>query len=167
MGEADFDGEDRDALTTNSGEAVPTTRTPERRAPRAVADAGLPLFEKMAHFNRERVPERVVHAKGDGAYGTFTVTNDVISEYSKAALFSEVGKQTQMLARFSTVGGENALGRHRARPARLRAEVLHRGGQLGHGRQQHADLLHPRPPRSSPTSSTPRSASPGATSSRT
>lgn len=63
------------------------------------------LHEKMANFNRERIPERVVHAKGSGAFGTFTVTND-ITKYTKAKMFSEVGKQTKMLARFSTVGGE-------------------------------------------------------------
>lgn len=63
------------------------------------------LHEKMAHFNRERIPERVVHAKGSGAHGTFTVTHD-ISQYTKAKLFSEVGKQTPVFLRFSTVGGE-------------------------------------------------------------
>jgi len=63
------------------------------------------LFEKMAQFNRERVPERVVHAKGSGAYGTFTVTND-ITRYTKASVFAKVGKQTECLARFSTVAGE-------------------------------------------------------------
>ncbi len=63
------------------------------------------LLEKMATFNRERVPERVVHAKGSGAYGAFTVTNDV-TRYTKARIFSEVGKQTDCLLRFSTVAGE-------------------------------------------------------------
>ena len=63
------------------------------------------LLEKMATFNRERVPERVVHAKGSGAYGTFTVTND-ITKYTKADIFSEVGKTTECLLRFSTVAGE-------------------------------------------------------------
>ncbi|CDG85220.1 catalase [Janthinobacterium agaricidamnosum] len=63
------------------------------------------LIEKLQHFNRERIPERVVHAKGSGAYGTFTVTHD-ITAYTKARLFSEVGKQTATFARFSTVGGE-------------------------------------------------------------
>lgn len=63
------------------------------------------LHEKMAHFNRERIPERVVHAKGTGAFGTFTVTHD-ITKYTKAKLFSQVGNQCKMLARFSTVGGE-------------------------------------------------------------
>ncbi|MFA5419500.1 MAG: catalase [Bacteroidales bacterium] len=63
------------------------------------------LHEDMAHFNRERIPERVVHAKGAGAYGTFTVTHD-ITPYTKAKLFSKIGKQTKMFARFSQVGGE-------------------------------------------------------------
>lgn len=63
------------------------------------------LHEDMAHFNRERIPERVVHAKGAGAFGTFTVTHD-ITKYTKAKLFSEIGKQTQMFARFSQVAGE-------------------------------------------------------------
>jgi len=62
------------------------------------------LIEKMAQFNRERVPERVVHAKGAGAYGSFEVTNDV-SQFTKADLF-QPGRRTEMLARFSTVAGE-------------------------------------------------------------
>ena len=63
------------------------------------------LLEKLAHQNRERIPERVVHAKGWGGFGTLTVTND-ITKYTSAAIFSKVGKATQMLARFSTVAGE-------------------------------------------------------------
>ncbi len=63
------------------------------------------LHEKMAHFNRERIPERVVHAKGTGAYGVFTVTHD-ITRYTRAKVFSQVGKQTKLFLRFSTVGGE-------------------------------------------------------------
>ncbi|OYN97436.1 catalase [Enemella evansiae] len=62
------------------------------------------FVEQMAHFDRERVPERVVHAKGSGAFGTFEVTGDV-SQYTKAALF-QPGAKTDMLARFSTVAGE-------------------------------------------------------------
>jgi catalase len=63
------------------------------------------LHEDMGHFNRERIPERVVHAKGAGAFGTFTVTHD-ITQYTKAKIFSEIGKQTKMFARFSQVAGE-------------------------------------------------------------
>ena len=63
------------------------------------------LHEKMAHFNRERIPERVVHAKGSGAFGTFTVTND-ITKLTKAKIFNRIGKETKVFLRFSTVGGE-------------------------------------------------------------
>jgi catalase len=63
------------------------------------------LHEKMAHFNRERIPERVVHAKGTGAYGTFKVTHD-ISKYTKAKIFSKIGNECKVFLRFSTVGGE-------------------------------------------------------------
>lgn len=63
------------------------------------------LQENLAHFVRERIPERIVHAKGSGAYGKFTVTHD-ISKYTKAKLFSKVGNECRMFARFSTVGGE-------------------------------------------------------------
>lgn len=63
------------------------------------------LHEKLAQFNRERIPERVVHAKGSGAFGKFTVTND-ISQYTRAAIFSKAGNTCRMFLRFSTVGGE-------------------------------------------------------------
>ncbi|HLR46196.1 MAG TPA: catalase, partial [Deinococcales bacterium] len=63
------------------------------------------FLDKMAHFNREVIPERRMHAKGSGAWGTFTVTNDV-TRYTRAAALSEVGKKTEMFARFSTVAGE-------------------------------------------------------------
>lgn len=62
------------------------------------------VFEKLAHFNRERIPERVVHARGTGAYGTFTLTKDM-SEYTIADFLQGEGKQTELFARFSTVGG--------------------------------------------------------------
>ena len=63
------------------------------------------LLEKLAHFDRERIPERVVHAKGSAAYGELTITND-ITQYTKADIFSEVGKKTKAFLRFSTVAGE-------------------------------------------------------------
>jgi len=93
-------------LTTASG--MPYTQfensmTVGNRGPVLLQD--FLLHEDMAHFNRERIPERVVHAKGTGAFGTFTVTHD-ISKYTRAKIFSEVGKQTKMFIRFSTVGGE-------------------------------------------------------------
>src|SRR6187402_3310724 len=63
------------------------------------------LLEKLAHFDREVIPERRMHAKGSGAFGHFTVTHD-ITRYTRASLFSQVGKQTQAFVRFSTVAGE-------------------------------------------------------------
>jgi catalase len=76
------------------------------------------LFEKMAQFNRERIHERVVHAKGAGAYGTFTVTNE-ITRCTSAKLFCGIGKQTPMIARFSTVAGERDRPTPRAIPEDL------------------------------------------------
>ena len=97
---------ERNKLTTASGRPYVENEdslSVGRRGPLLLED--YVLHEKMAHFNRERIPERVVHANGSGAFGTFTVTND-ITKYTKAKIFSEVGKKTDMLARFSTVGGE-------------------------------------------------------------
>lgn len=93
-------------LTTTAGAPIADNQnslTAGERGPVLLQD--YQLIEKLAHQNRERIPERVVHAKGWGAFGTFTVTND-ITAYSRAAVFSEVGKKTDMLARFSTVAGE-------------------------------------------------------------
>ncbi|MES2771428.1 MAG: catalase [Pseudomonadota bacterium] len=93
-------------LTTASGIPVADNQnsiTAGSRGPVLLQDVH--LIEKLQHFNRERIPERVVHAKGSGAYGTFTVTHD-ISRYSKAKLLSHVGKETATFVRFSTVGGE-------------------------------------------------------------
>ncbi|OUR70317.1 catalase, partial [Bermanella sp. 47_1433_sub80_T6] len=61
-------------------------------------------FEKLAHFNRERLPERVVHARGSAAYGTFTVSNS-LTDVTLAEFLQEVGQQTEVFLRFSTVGG--------------------------------------------------------------
>jgi len=77
--------------------------TAGKRGPLLMQD--FQLLEQMQHFNRERIPERVVHAKGSGAYGTFTVTNP-IAQHTKANFLSEAGKQTDIFVRFSTVAGE-------------------------------------------------------------
>ncbi|MBF0272620.1 MAG: catalase [Magnetococcales bacterium] len=79
------------------------TVTAGRRGPALLQDWW--LIEKLAHFVRERIPERVVHAKGSGAFGTLTITHD-ITRFSKAAVFASVGKQTPAFLRFSTVAGE-------------------------------------------------------------
>ncbi|MBX3395119.1 MAG: catalase [Phycisphaerae bacterium] len=92
-------------LTTNDGAPIGEQQalTAGPRGPLLMQD--VQLLEQMQHFNRERIPERVVHAKGSGAYGTFTVTHDV-TKYTKAAFLNKVNKKTEMFARFSTVAGE-------------------------------------------------------------
>jgi catalase len=93
-------------LTTAAGAPVAdnfNTMTAGPRGPALLQDVW--LIDKLAHFDREVIPERRMHAKGAGAFGTFTVTND-ITRYTKAGIFAAVGKQTPMFARFSTVAGE-------------------------------------------------------------
>ena len=93
-------------LTTASGIAVADNQNSLTAGPRGpILLQDFHLIEKLQHFNRERIPERVVHDKGSWAYGTFTVTHD-ITRYTKASLFSTIGKQTETFTRFSTVGGE-------------------------------------------------------------
>jgi catalase len=93
-------------LTMVAGAPVPDNQnavTAGPRGPMLLQDVW--FLEKLAHFDREVIPERRMHAKGSGAYGTFTVTHD-ITRYTKAKIFSKVGKKTEMFARFSTVAGE-------------------------------------------------------------
>ncbi len=93
-------------LTSNNGAPVANNQnvmTAGSRGPLLMQDVW--FLEKLAHFDREVIPERRMHAKGSGAYGTFTVTDD-ISAYSKAKIFSEIGKKTELFVRFSTVAGE-------------------------------------------------------------
>lgn len=93
-------------LTTAAGAPVAdnqNTMTAGPRGPALLQDVW--FLEKLAHFDREVIPERRMHAKGSGAFGTFTVTHD-ISHYTKAKLFSAIGKKTDMFVRFSTVAGE-------------------------------------------------------------
>jgi len=98
--------EKRKTLTTSAGAPIADNQNAMTAGPRGpVLIQDYQLIEKLAHQNRERIPERVVHAKGWGAHGTFTVTHD-ITKYTEAKIFSEVGKKTEMIARFSTVAGE-------------------------------------------------------------
>jgi catalase len=93
-------------LTTDFGAPVPDNQNSLTAGPRGPLLAqDVWLNEKLANFVREVIPERRMHAKGSGAFGTFTVTHD-ITQYTRAALFSKVGKQTEMFARFTTVAGE-------------------------------------------------------------
>src|SRR2546427_34438 len=93
-------------MTTAFGAPVvdnQNSKTAGPRGPLLMEDVW--LLEKLANLNREIIPERRMHAKGSGAFGTFTVTHD-ISKYTRAKLFEKVGKQTEMFARFTTVAGE-------------------------------------------------------------
>jgi catalase len=96
----------KEKLTTQSGEPVADNQNIQTAGPQGPAlMQNAWMMEKLAHFNRERIPERIVHAKGTGAYGTLTITHD-ITPYSKAAIFSKIGKKTPLFLRFSTVAGE-------------------------------------------------------------
>ena len=93
-------------LTTSAGCPVAdnqNTITAGPRGPQLMQDVW--YLEKLGHFNREVIPERRMHAKGSGAYGTFTVTHD-LSKYTRAKIFAQVGKKTELFARFTTVAGE-------------------------------------------------------------
>ena len=93
-------------ITNSSGRPLDDVQNSVTAGPRGpVLQEDYSAFERLAHFNRERVPERVVHAKGVGAQGKFTVTHD-ITKYTRAKLFSQVGNECEVLARFSTVAGE-------------------------------------------------------------
>jgi catalase len=93
-------------ITTSAGMPVSddlNTMTAGKQGPALIQD--IHLFDKLAHFDRERIPERVVHAKGAGAHGYFEVTHDV-TRYTRAKFLSRIGKRTEVFVRFSTVGGE-------------------------------------------------------------
>lgn len=95
-------------MTTATGSPIGTkdaTQSVGPRGPLLLQDVH--FLDEMSHFDRERIPERVVHAKGAGAFGYFEVTNPEIQKYSAAKLFNQVGKRTPIAIRFSTVGGES------------------------------------------------------------
>src|SRR3954447_4219225 len=94
-------------LTTVAGAPVVDNQdsmTAGPRGPMLLQDVW--FLEKLAHFDREVIPERRMHAKGSGAFGTLTITSTEITKYTTAKVFSEVGKKTELFARFSTVAGE-------------------------------------------------------------
>ncbi|KAL7072743.1 hypothetical protein ACQ4LE_007915 [Meloidogyne hapla] len=98
--------DDNNILTMSNGAPIfnkNAVLTVGQRGPLLMQD--VVYMDEMAHFDRERIPERVVHAKGAGAHGYFEVTND-ISKYCKAAIFNQIGKRTPLFIRFSSVGGE-------------------------------------------------------------
>ncbi len=98
-------GNNQTILTTGNGAPVADDNNSISAGPRGpLTFDNFRLMEKLAHFNRERIPERVVHARGSGAYGTFTLSKD-LSDYTIANFLQGVGKQTDVFVRFSTVGG--------------------------------------------------------------
>ena len=101
-------------------------------------------IQKMAQFNRERVPERVVHAKGGGAHGFFEITEDV-SQFIKAGLPLRGGQGDAGLPALLPVAGELGSPDTQRDPRGFAIKFYTRGGQLRPGRQQHADLLRPDP----------------------
>ena len=132
------------ALTTNQG--VPVARQPELAQGRACAGPTLLedfiLREKITHFDHERIPERIVHARGSGAHGYFECYEPL--DRGHARLDVRRGGQAHAGVRALLDGRRRArLDRHGARRARLRRQVLHGRRQLGPGRQQHPGVLHP------------------------
>ncbi|CAK5074117.1 unnamed protein product [Meloidogyne enterolobii] len=94
-----------DTMTTSHGSLIETRTavlTAGKRGPMLLQDSV--FLDELMKFDRERIPERVVHAKGAAAFGYFVVTND-ITKYTKASIFAKIGKRTPCFFRFSTVGG--------------------------------------------------------------
>lgn len=100
---------DRPGVARTSGgapvDSLTASMTAGPRGPIVLKD--FTLIDHMAHFDRERIPERVVHAKGAGAFGYFETTTPFLKDVCRAELFQQVGKQTPVAVRFSTVGGES------------------------------------------------------------
>jgi catalase len=126
-------------LTTNFGMPVANdqnTITAGNPGPALMQDVH--LLEKLGHFDRERIPERVVHAKGAGAYGYFEVTQDV-TQWTRAKFLSKVGKRTDLFIRFSTVGGEKGSADAERDPRGFAISLIP-GRQLRHGGNTHLFL---------------------------
>jgi catalase len=114
-------------LTTNQGVPVTDNQnslTIGQRGPVLLQD--VQFIEKMAHFDRERIPERVVHAKGAGAHGCFQVYKSM-KPYTKAKFLQDPKKKIPVFVRFSTVTGGRGSGRYGPRSPRFCRQVLYRG----------------------------------------
>ena len=147
-------------MTTTAGAPIAdnqNTLTAGPRGPLLLQD--YQLIEKLAHQNRERIPERVVHAKGSARLWHADHHRRHHPIHQGQGLL-RARQQTRCVPALLDCRRRARRGRCRARRARLRAEILHRRGQLGPRRQQHAGVLRARPAASSPTSSTRRSAIP-------
>jgi len=121
--------EEKKVMTTDAGRPVGDNQNSLTVGPRGpVVFEDFLLFEKMAHFNRERIPERVVHAKGSGAHGHFVCTSAEIAKYTTAKLFSAVSKKNADIHSLLDRRRRKRLGGHGARSSRLRSEVLYGRG---------------------------------------
>ncbi len=121
------------ALTTNQGTRIEDDQnslTGGQPGPTLLED--FILREKITHFDHERIPERIVHARGSAAHGYFQPYKSM-SHVTKAAFLSNPKVKTPVFARFSTVAGGGRIGRFGARRPRLRSEILYRRGQLRSG----------------------------------
>src|SRR5258707_2933299 len=130
----------RPTLTTVTGMPVADNQNSITAGPRGpVLMQDFFLFEKLAHQNRERIPERGQHAKGSGAYGTLTITHD-ITKYTKAKVLQK-GKKTEAFLRFSTVAGERGAADAQRDGRRLAPRLLYPERQLGIDGQNNARIL--------------------------
>ena len=135
-------------LTTNHGLPVADNQNSLKANPRGpVLLEDFILREKITHFDHERIPERVVHARGSAAHGFFELTES-LAQYTRAKVLTEVGVKTPLFTRFSTVaGGAGSVDTPRDvrgfAASRLRGQDVHERGQLGSGWQQHPGLFHP------------------------
>ncbi len=135
-------------LTTANGNPVDNNQqsiTAGPKGPVLIQDHH--LIEKLAHFDRERIPERVVHAKGAAAHGYFEVTHDM-TKYTCAKFLNKIGKRTPVFLRFSTVGGESGSADTERDPRGFACKFYTEEGtknlfrQLGHGGEQYASVLY-------------------------
>ena len=134
---------DGPVLTTQQGVPIADDQNTLRvgdRGPAALED--FHFREKIFHFDHERIPERVVHARGYGAHGYFE-NYESLADVTRADPFSEAGRAHPGVRAVLHRGGQQGVGRPRPRRPGLRGEALHPAGQLGPGRQQHPGVLHP------------------------
>jgi len=134
---------DTPVLTTNLGSPVSDDQNSLKigtRGPTALED--FHFREKIFHFDHERIPERVVHARGFGAHGFFE-PYESLADVTRADLLQRPGERTPLFIRFSTVAGSKGSA-DLARDVRLRRQILYKGGKLGSRWQQHSRFLHPR-----------------------
>jgi hypothetical protein len=136
-------------LTTRQGHPVTNNqsmRTVGNRGPATLEN--YQFIEKITHFDRERIPERVVHARGAGAHGYFesygTVGGEPVAKFTRAKLFQEKGKTDAAVRPLLDRHPRRNVARDAARSTRLRGEVLHRRRQLGSRGQQPQGVFHPR-----------------------